>query len=71
MAFIESKGCFNQYDYNLDDASKITYFSDLKIAAADMRYFARGKMHCKSLVHKKIFSLMCQVDFKLGYLFCQ
>ena len=70
MAFIESKGCFNQYDYNLDDASKITYFSDLKIAAADMRYFARSK-HSKSLVHKKIFSLVCQVDFKLGYLFCQ
>ena len=42
----------------------------LKAAATDMRYFARSKFS-RSLVHKKNFSLIWQVVFKLGYVFCQ
>ena len=34
----------------------------------DMRYFARSK-YCSSLVHRKHFSLIWQVVFKLGYVF--
>ena len=34
-----------------------------------MRYFARSKFS-RSLVHKKNFSLIKQVAFKLGYVFC-
>ena len=44
--------------------------SDLKGAAADMRHFARSKFS-RSLVHRKNFSLIGQVVFKLGYVFCQ
>ena len=42
----------------------------LKGAATDMRYFARSKSS-RSLVHKKNFSLIRQVVFKLEYTFCQ
>ena len=44
--------------------------ANVKGTATDMRYFARSKLS-KSLVHKKNFSLMQQVVFKLGYVFCQ
>ena len=42
----------------------------LKIAATDVRYFARSKFS-KSLVHKEHFNSIWQVAFKLGYLVCQ
>ena len=42
----------------------------VKGAATDMRYFVRSGFS-RSLVHKKNFSLIRQVVFKLGYLFCQ
>ena len=42
----------------------------IKGAATDMRYFVRSKISM-SLVHKKSFSLIWQVDVKLGYVFCQ
>ena len=42
----------------------------LKAAAADVGYFARSKFS-RSLVHKKNFSLMGQIVFKLGYVLCQ
>ena len=42
----------------------------LKVAVTDMRYFARSKLF-RRLVHKKNFSLIWPVVFKLGYLFCQ
>ena len=35
-----------------------------------MRYFARSKLS-RSLVEKRNFNLICQVVFKLGYLFDQ
>ena len=41
-----------------------------KAAATDMRYFATSKIS-NSLVHKKNFSLIWQVVFKLGYVFGQ
>ena len=41
----------------------------IKVAVADMRYFARSKLS-KSLVHRKKFSLIWEVVFKLVYLFC-
>ena len=52
---------------------KVTIFSlkpDFKSAVTDMRYFARSKFSI-SLVHKKNFSFIWQVVFKLGYVFCQ
>ena len=42
----------------------------LKGAVTDMRYFVRSKFS-RSLVHKKNFTLVWQVVFKLGYVFCQ
>ena len=42
----------------------------LKAAATDMRYFATSTFSM-SLVHKKNVSFICQLVFKLGYLFCQ
>ena len=42
----------------------------IKGAATDIRQFARSKFS-RSLVHKKNFSLIWQVVFKLGYVFCQ
>ena len=42
----------------------------IKGAAIDMRYFARSKFF-RSYVHKKNFSLIWEVVFKLGYIFCQ
>ena len=42
----------------------------LKVAVTDMKYFATSKFS-RSLVHKKNFSLIWQVVFKLGYVFCQ
>ena len=42
----------------------------LKGAATDMSYFARSKFSM-ILVHRKNFSLIRQVVFKLGYVFCQ
>ena len=41
-----------------------------KGAVTDMRYLARSKFS-RSLVHKKNFSLIWQVVFELGFLFCQ
>ena len=41
-----------------------------KGAVVDMRYFARSKFSW-CLVHNKTFSLIWQVVFKLGYVFCQ
>ena len=41
-----------------------------KVGATGMRYFAKSK-RSRSLVLKKTFSLIGQVAFKLGYLFCQ
>ena len=43
---------------------------DVKGAATDIRYFARSKFS-RSLVHKKNFSVIWQLVFKLGYVFCQ
>ena len=42
----------------------------VKGAVTDMRYFARSKFS-RTLVHKKNFSLIWKVRFKLGYVFCQ
>ena len=42
----------------------------IKGTATDMRYFARSKLS-RSFVQKKNFSLIQQVVFKLGYVFCQ
>ena len=39
-------------------------------AVTDMRYFASSKFS-RSLVHKKNSSLMWQVVFNLGHVFCQ
>ena len=47
----------------------IFVYTSVKGAATDMRYFARSKFS-RSLVHKKNFSLIWQVVFKLGYVFC-
>ena len=41
-----------------------------KGAGTDMRYFARSKFS-KGLVYKKNLSLIWQVVFQLGYIFCQ
>ena len=41
-----------------------------KDTVTDMRYFA-GIKFSRSLVHKKNFSLIWQVVFKLRYVFCQ
>ena len=49
---------------------KSLHLSFLKGAVTDMRYFARSKFSM-SLAHKKNFSLIGQVVFKLGYVFCQ
>ena len=40
-------------------------WAPFKVAATDMRYFAKSKLS-RSLVHKKNFSLIWQVVFKLG-----
>ena len=40
----------------------------IKGAATDMRYFARSKFS-RSIVHKKYFSLIWQLVFKLRYYF--
>ena len=42
----------------------------VKVAVRDMRYFTRSK-YSRSLVDKKNFSVIWQVVFKLGYVFCQ
>ena len=42
----------------------------LKSAVPDMRHFARVKFF-RSLVHKKDFSFIWEVLFRLGYVFCQ
>ena len=49
------------------DAGNLANF---KAAVTDMRYFARSKFS-KISVHKKKFSLIWQIVFKLGYLICQ
>ena len=41
-----------------------------KVAATDLRYFTTSKFS-RSLVHKKYFSLISPVVFKLGYVFCK
>ena len=48
--------------------SQLLSISSLKGAATDMGYFARSKFS-RSLVHKKNFSLIGQVVFKVGYVF--
>ena len=45
-------------------------WTGIKGAVTNIGYFARSKFSM-SLVHKKKFSLICQVVFKLGYIFCQ
>ena len=55
---------------NISDLGLKAILQYHKGAATDMRYFARGKFS-RSLVYKKNFSLMRQVVFKLGYVFCQ
>ena len=47
---------------------KIRYV--FKEVATDMRYFARSKFF-RSYTHKKNFSLIWQLVFKWGYIFCQ
>ena len=42
----------------------------LKDAVTDMRYFARNNLS-SSLAHEKNFSLIWQINFKLGCAFCQ
>ena len=42
----------------------------VKAAGIHMKYVPRSKF-LKSLVHKKNFGLIRQVDFKMKYLFCQ
>ena len=52
---------------------RVSYKVDIIIikgTATDMRYFTRSKLS-RSFVHKKDFSLIQQVVFKLGYVFCQ
>ena len=44
--------------------------SKIKVAVTNMRYFARSKFS-RSLVHKRNFSLIQKVVFKLEYVFCQ
>ena len=46
------------------------FFTSIKGAVTDMRYFERSKFS-RSLVHKKNFSLTWEVVFELGYAFCQ
>ena len=46
------------------------FLIELKGAATDVRYFARSKLS-RSLIHRKNFSVLWQVVFKLGYVFCQ
>ena len=46
------------------------FLIELKDAATDVRYFARSKLS-RSLIHRKNFSVLWQVVFKLGYVFCQ
>ena len=43
---------------------------EFEATATDMRYFAKSTFS-RSLVHKKNFSLLREVFFKLGYLFFQ
>ena len=50
--------------------TKYKIWEAIKGAVTDMRYFARNKFS-RSLVHKKNFSLIWQVVFELGYVFCQ
>ena len=54
-------------DYEVYERNNELYW---KGAVTDMRYFARSKLS-RNLVHKKNFSLIWQVVFKLGYVFCQ
>ena len=64
-------GKVSALDFVLDFSRKtFLMLWSIKVAATDMRYFARSKFS-RSLVHKKNISLICQVVFKLGYLFCQ
>ena len=46
------------------------YILSVKVAVTDMRYFVRSKLS-RRLVHKKNFSLVWQLVFKLGYILCQ
>ena len=46
------------------------FLRSIKVAATDMRYFATSKLS-RNLVHKKKFSLIWQLAFKLGYVFYQ
>ena len=49
---------------------KLKNLREFKGAVTYMRYFARSKFS-RSLVQKKNFSLIWQVVFQLGYVFCQ
>ena len=53
----------NNREYKITKKSLIA--KNIKVAATDMRYFARCKFF-GSLVHKKNFGLIRQVLFKLG-----
>ena len=59
---------FTDFQNLQSTAPKVKVFT--KVAAIDTRYFARSKFS-RSLDHKKNFSLIWQVVFKLRYLFCQ
>ena len=59
----------NFFFWKLCSKQKLEIFIFIKVAATDMRCFTRIKLS-RSLVHKKNFSLIWQVVFKLGYLFC-
>ena len=46
------------------------YGASFKVEATDTRYLTRSKLF-RNLDHKKNFSLIWQVVFKLEYTFCQ
>ena len=55
---------------NIQNRKLVISVQYIKGRVTDMRYFVRSKFS-RSLVHKKNFSLIWQVVFKLGYVFCQ
>ena len=57
------------FDFFITNHLIFTNQSGFKVAATDMRYFAKSKFP-RSLVHKRNFSLIWQAVFKLGNVFC-
>ena len=68
--FIEIRLCNLTHAFKGNVKFAKIYMVKFKSAVADMRYFARSKFS-RSLVHKKKFSMIRQVVFELGYVFCQ